>query len=121
MKDPDDRKAFAEAIGVLAETLGGKVSEVGVEGYWHVLRRLDLAAFRAACDKALHECEFMPRPKDLLRFARPTTKVEGGRTWHWMEGAGWLPEERAPRRALGPTKPLTIAAVMESWKGQGKP
>lgn len=121
MKDPDDRVAFAEALYLLAETLGGKLSEVAVNGYWQVLHRISLEAFRGACDRALGEEEFMPKPKDLLRLARVTTKIEGGRTWHWMEGGGWLPEERPVRRRLGPTEPESIAAVMESWKGQGKP
>jgi hypothetical protein len=71
MKDPEDRKAFAEALYVVAETLGGKLSDVALEGYWRVLGRLSLASLRIACDRALAECEFMPRPKELLKLARP--------------------------------------------------
>src|SRR5581483_11932867 len=103
MKDPDDRKAFAEALYVVAETLGAKLSDVALEGYWRVLETMPLASLRIACDRALRECEFMPRPKELLDLAKPARVLPYPLPWR------------------DPVKQLGAVDARDSWKGQGKP
>lgn len=71
---PADRKAFAPALFIVAETLGAKVSDVALEGYWDALQDLSLAAFQVACKRALRECKFMPRPAELRELAAPAKR-----------------------------------------------
>jgi hypothetical protein len=66
MRDPEDKRAFAEAIEMLAAVYRQEVTRPLLHGYWVVLHDLDLDVLRRQVVAALSSgSKFMPLPAEL--------------------------------------------------------
>lgn len=67
--NPSDAPRFAQVLASVAETLNVTLSTARIEGYWLVLRDLDLEAFERGATIAMRECRFFPVPIELRELA----------------------------------------------------
>jgi hypothetical protein len=67
-------------LTALAEVFGEDVGEVRLAAYVEALSDLERDALRAACQRAVREATFFPRPAELRQWA----------LWEW----GWAWRER---------------------------
>jgi hypothetical protein len=113
-----DRPAFAQALAVLAETLGQPMSDLRMEGYFGALRDLDLDDVLHGIERALREETFnvLPTPGKLRTYAKGTSADEAE--------AAWLTLQETVRRVgfygrpgLPPALDETVQAVWGGWQG----
>jgi len=74
MPKESEAKEFADLLIATAEAFDKKVSDSAIEIYWQVLKDLSIEEFRYGLMACLEDPErgrFMPRPADILHFARP--------------------------------------------------
>lgn len=61
---------FLSLLAALMEVHGIKEpTESMIDSYWKALRDLPLPAFTGACERALRECRWFPKPAELRDFA----------------------------------------------------
>ena len=77
----DQRSAFAQALVLLAETLGEPVSELRAEGYWYALHDLSLADVLAAIRVQLQTAKFFPKPAELRAAIEGVTEDRAELAW----------------------------------------
>ena len=77
-----DRSAFGRTIEAMCATYGKEATAALLQGYWLGLKTLPLSAVEAAVERAIGECQHMPRPVELKRLA-------GVPSWEQMAGAEW--------------------------------
>mgnify|MGYP001571222255 CR=1 FL=1 len=67
-----DRAAFAVQLAMLSEVFDKELSTAASEAYFGALRRYDIEAVRLAVERAICQCQFFPRPAQLIDL------LEGG-------------------------------------------
>lgn len=88
MRDPEDKRAFAEAIGTLALAYRQEVTKPMLAVYWAALSDLPLETVQASVLEALRsDADFMPPPGKL----RPKVRVEYAAPYHkpWEPPKDW--------------------------------
>lgn len=112
-----DRPAFAQALAVLAETLGQPLSDLRMEGYFAGLRDLEFVDVLRGLERALREEMYpvLPPPGRIRALAQGTSADEA-------EGA-WLALVAAVRRIgyygtpeLTPELQATVDTVWGGWQ-----
>jgi len=87
-----DRPAFAEAIGILAETLGEPFSKLRIEGYWIALNDLPIEAVQTAILCRLKTATFFPKPAEIRAAIEGTTEDQAELAWRqvnqWIRSIG---------------------------------
>jgi hypothetical protein len=90
MRDPEDKKAFAEAFQMLAAVYRQEVTKPLMAGYWAALQDLPIETVQGVIVDALRNGgEFMPPPGVL----RPKSKPEFVAPYHkpWIRPKEWGP------------------------------
>jgi hypothetical protein len=113
---PKDRRAFAEAMGVLAEVFNEPVSDTRLKAYFVALEDLDTALVLAAMRGTMRDAKFFPRPGEIRE------RVMGGSAGDHAELA-WSDLLRGvarfgyihPPSFDDPLMMPTITAVWGSW------
>lgn len=111
-----NRPAFAQALGILAEALGQPLSELRVEGYFAALRDLDLEDVLHAVETAMRTEEYpvLPTPGKLRTLAQGTVADEAEAAWlAFLEAVRRVGSYGTP--TLPPAIDATLRAVYGGW------
>ena len=112
----EDRVPFAEAMHVLAETMGEPVSDIRAEGYFAALSDLPFEAVKAAVLTAVRTCRFFPKPVELLELVTGTVGDAADAAWgeviREVQTVGYL---GTPCFTDGRTLPA-ICSVWGGWR-----
>ncbi len=68
-----DRTAFVECMQSLCSAFRVEADKPLLRAYWRALSDLDAEAIVTACDEALRQMRFMPRPAELRAFVNGAT------------------------------------------------
>ncbi len=85
-----DRPRFAVLIGYLAEAFGKPVGCGLLEAYWFALADLTIDQLEAACQQAVRDLKWMPKPKELRDLADGGTDEDHALlAWVTVSDAAW--------------------------------
>lgn len=96
---PSDRKAFLEVVMGFAELKGKQLSAPALELYWRSMQDWELSDFRAAAERLLKTCTFMPEPKnfeDLRKAGRLTPGEAFAKAIKWAREGAYTAPAKTP-------------------------
>jgi len=121
-----DLKEFGRVMTKLAAVYGTKAQPDMIDGYFLALKGFSLSTVERACQAAVDECQFMPKPVELRSFAQEPERFpdEGERTFACLKCydkgvAVTERQDRAGRRIGTFAAPCSCAAghrTREAWE-----
>ena len=83
--DNEDKNKFAVTIAALLETFGVQATKPIMHGYWMGLSDLALATLHGAVERAIRECDRLPKPAELRKLAGSAVDGETRATLAWID------------------------------------
>lgn len=76
-----DKKAFAEAMAMLAITFGVEADKALYAAYWMALEDIDIEQVQAGIAKTMRSCRFMPKPVEIREASLGSTDTAALLAW----------------------------------------